>query len=137
MVSASSRTVIGKNFFPQVMTVIPTGATTDIQVEAMIGHIGRNNTMIPYPFPYVFFGETSGWSNTQTVTLPPKTAFTASPSPSPTVPRVRLVDNSVADYSYGRSSWVFGLPKKHKKIVSQETLTQVSQDSFTRSLLFG
>jgi hypothetical protein len=63
--------------------IIPTGATTDIQVEAMIGHIGRNNTMIPYPYPYVFFGETSGWSNTQTVTLPPKTAFTASPSPTP------------------------------------------------------
>ena len=64
--------------------IIPTGATTDIQVEAMIGHIGRNNTMIPYPYPYVFFGETSGWSNTQTVTLPPKTAITASPSPTPT-----------------------------------------------------
>jgi hypothetical protein len=67
-------------------TTIPTGATTDIQVEAMIGHIGRNNTMIPYPYPYVFFGETSGWSNTQTVTLPPKSAFTASPTPTPTVP---------------------------------------------------
>jgi hypothetical protein len=67
-------------------TIIPTGATTDIQVEAMIGHIGRNNTMNPYPYPYVFFGETSGWSTTQTVTLPPKTAFTASPSPTPTVP---------------------------------------------------
>jgi len=66
--------------------IIPTGATTDVQIEAMIGHIGRNNTMIPYPFPYVFFGETSGWSNIQTVTLPPKTAFTVSPSPSPTVP---------------------------------------------------
>jgi hypothetical protein len=68
--------------------IIPTGATTDIQVEAMIGHIGRNNTMIPYPYPYVFFGETSGWSNIQTVTLPPKNAFTVSPSPSPTVPEL-------------------------------------------------
>ena len=67
-------------------TIIPTGATTDIQVEAMIGHIGRNNTMNPYPYPYVFFGETSGWSNTQTITLPPKTAFTVSTSPTPTVP---------------------------------------------------
>ena len=66
--------------------VIPTGAVTDIQVEAMIGHVGRNNTMIPYPYPYVFFGETSGWSSTQTVTLPPKSAFTASPSPSPSIP---------------------------------------------------
>jgi hypothetical protein len=72
-------------------TIIPTGASTDIQIEAMIGHIGRNNTMSPYPYPYVFFGETSGWSNTQTVTLPPKTAFTASPSPSPTVPELSWV----------------------------------------------
>ena len=69
--------------------IIPTGETTDIQVEAMIGHIGRNNTMFPYPYPYVFFGETSGWSNTQTVTLPEKVPFSASnisPSPSPSVP---------------------------------------------------
>jgi hypothetical protein len=63
-------------------TIVPTGATTDIQVEAMIGHIGRNNTMNPYPYPYLFYGETSGWSNTQTVALPPKIAFTDSSSPS-------------------------------------------------------
>ena len=62
---------------------IPTGATTDIQVEAMIGHIGRNNTMIPYPYPYVFFGETSGWSNTQTITMPANVPLSsASPSPN-------------------------------------------------------
>lgn len=76
-------------------TIIPTGATTDIQVEAMIGHIGRNNTMSPYPFPYVFFGETSGWSNSQTVTLPPKTAFTVSTSPTPTVPEFPTIVISV------------------------------------------
>ncbi len=70
----------------QVLGVtIPTGATTDIQVEAMIGHIGRNNTMIPYPYPYVFFGETSGWSNTQTITLPANVPLSSvSPSPSST-----------------------------------------------------
>jgi hypothetical protein len=66
--------------------LIPTGATTDIQVEAMIGHIGRNNTLYPYPYPYVFFGETSGWSNTQTVTLPPKIPFTFSPTPTSFTP---------------------------------------------------
>lgn len=71
--------------------VIPTGGTTDVQVEAMLGHIGRNNTMIPYPYPYVFFGETSGWSGTQTVTLPPKSAFTVSPNPSPSVPELQLL----------------------------------------------
>jgi hypothetical protein len=71
----------------QVLGVtLSAGATTDIQVEAMVGHIGRNNTMTPYPYPYVFFGETSGWSNTQTVTLPPKTPITPSPSPTSTIP---------------------------------------------------
>lgn len=69
-------------------TTIPTGATTDIQVEAMIGHIGRNQTMVPYPYPYVFIGETSGWSNTQSVTVPPKTPFSTPsswhPSSTPT-----------------------------------------------------
>ncbi len=79
--------------------IIRTGATTDIQVEAMIGHIGRNNTMIPYPYPYVLFGETSGWSNTQTVTLPPKTAFKASLSPTPTL-NVSLSESASALY-YG------------------------------------
>ena len=69
-------------------TTIPNGETTDIQVEAMIGHIGRNNTMTPYPYPYVFFGQTSGWSNTQTVTLPPKIPFTATTTSTPSVPEL-------------------------------------------------
>ena len=65
--------------------IIPTGTTTDIQVEAMIGHIGRNST---YPYPYVFLGEVSGWSSTQTVTLPPKTPFAVPTSPTPAVPEL-------------------------------------------------
>lgn len=67
-------------------TVVAAGASTDIQVEAMIGHICRNQTLTPYPYPYVFFGETSGWSNIQTVTVPPITPIlrTASVTPSPT-----------------------------------------------------
>lgn len=61
-------------------TVIPTGESTDVQVEAMIGYIGRNQT---YPYEYIFYGETSGWSSTQTVTVPPKTPFLTSPSSTP------------------------------------------------------
>ena len=77
---------------------IPAGATTDIQVEAMIGHIERgfngNATNQIEMYPYIFVGQTSGWSNTQTVTLPPKVPFTSSsnstqtPAPSPTVPEL-------------------------------------------------
>ena len=67
--------------------VIPTGTQTDIQVEAMIGSIGRqlnpNATSQIDMYPYVFTGETSGWSNTQTVTLPANTPLSPNPTPSP------------------------------------------------------
>jgi hypothetical protein len=67
--------------------VIPTGTQTDIQVEAMIGSIGRqfnpNATSQIDMYPYVFTGETSGWSNAQTVTLPANTPLSPNPTPSP------------------------------------------------------
>jgi hypothetical protein len=70
---------------------IAAGATTDIQVKAMIGHIERgfngNATNQIEMYPYVFVGQISDWSNTQTVTLPPKVPIiVSSPTPSPTVP---------------------------------------------------
>ena len=38
-------------------------------------------------YPYVFVGQASGWSNTHTVTLPPKVPITvSSPTPTPSVP---------------------------------------------------
>jgi hypothetical protein len=74
--------------------VIPTGTQTDIQVEAMIGSIGRqfnpNATGQIDMYPYVFTGETSGWSNTLTVVLPANTPLspntTSSPATTPTPP---------------------------------------------------
>ena len=70
---------------------IAAGATTDVQVKAMIGHIERgfngNATNQIEMYPYVFVGQTSDWSNTHTVTLPPKVPIAvSSPTPSPTVP---------------------------------------------------
>jgi hypothetical protein len=52
--------------------LIPTGSKTDIQVEAMIGHIiySFDYEAQPPGFVYSFVGVTSGWSNTQTVTIP-------------------------------------------------------------------
>ena len=68
--------------------VIPTGTQTDIQVEAMIGSIGRqfnpNATSQIDMYPYVFTGETSGWSNIQTITLPANTPLSPNPTSSPT-----------------------------------------------------
>jgi len=56
--------------------ILPTSGQVDFQVEAMIGHRDRgvySNGMMPY----VFKGEKSGWSNTQTL------AISDSPTPSP------------------------------------------------------
>ena len=57
--------------------ILPTSGQVYFQVEAMIGYRDRgiysNGTM-----PYVFKGEKSGWSNTQTMTI------SDSPTPSPT-----------------------------------------------------
>ena len=43
------------------------GTQVDIQVEAMIGSIHRDAST--YWAPWIFDGETSGWSETQTITL--------------------------------------------------------------------
>jgi hypothetical protein len=64
---------------------IPQGGTVDFQVEALAGSVHRgynpNATDQLNMYPYVFTGETSGWSNTQTATVPQTDA-----TPSPTVP---------------------------------------------------
>jgi hypothetical protein len=55
-----------KNLFP--------GDMIDFQVQAMIGHIHRvynpNHTTQLDMYPYVFTGETSDWSDTQTISIP-------------------------------------------------------------------
>lgn len=47
---------------------IPAGAQVDFQVEAMIGGFYRISPM--FSSGYEFRGETSGWSETQTITMP-------------------------------------------------------------------
>jgi hypothetical protein len=47
---------------------IPAGAQVDFQVEAMIGGIYRVSPR--FSSGYEFRGETSGWSNTQTIRIP-------------------------------------------------------------------
>jgi len=55
------------------MIKFPAGAQVDFQVEAMIGYVSRkwvgNGNYGPFSVPWVFTGETSGWSNTQTLTI--------------------------------------------------------------------
>jgi hypothetical protein len=66
--------------------VIPVGTQTDIQVEAMIGYVSTSivlNHGIIGPYTnYTFVGETSGWSPTQTVTIPPYIPLSPTPAPS-------------------------------------------------------
>ena len=58
---------------------IPEGGQIDIQVEALIGYISPGHNFPP--IPTTFAGQTSDWSNTQSITVP-----STSSSPSPTVP---------------------------------------------------
>lgn len=77
----------------------PVGSQIDIQVEAMIGYIHRmivEGGMVPW----VFTGEKSGWSGTQTLTIgePTQTAVpsasqsSTSPNANPTVSQVFGLD---------------------------------------------
>ena len=55
---------------------VPSGEQVDFQVEAMTGYFALQ-PVIPAQY-YVFSGEKSGWSNTQTITVPVLT-----PTPTP------------------------------------------------------
>jgi hypothetical protein len=68
----------------------PAGGQVDFQVEAMTGYVHRgynpNASDQLGMFPWVFDGETSGWSNTQTVTiLETSTSISPSPFQHPTI----------------------------------------------------
>jgi len=79
------------------ITIPPVGGQTDIQVKAMIGNVVRLSSGINN---WAFEGETSGWSNTETVTLPATTHLSPTPTPSssytstPTVTSVSSAPNS-------------------------------------------
>jgi hypothetical protein len=71
------------------LSAIPSGGQLDFQVEALVGH-GSQMWVIQHPFyptiggyfaPATAYDSTSGWSNTQTVTI-----SETSPTSTPTVP---------------------------------------------------
>jgi len=70
-----------------LMTTFPVDAQIDFQVEAMIGYVSRvynpDATEQLAMWPWRFTGETSGWSNTQTITIPTTPSPTTSPTPTP------------------------------------------------------
>ena len=73
-------------------TVIPFAAPTegqmDFRVQAQIGYYNVSQLFVPVPgapfYVYKFIGEVSGWSSTQTITIP-ETSTTTSPSTNPTL----------------------------------------------------
>jgi hypothetical protein len=67
------------------MIRLPAGGQVDFQVKAMTGYVSRKwvGNYGPFSVPYVFTGETSGWSNTQTLTIP-ASGSSSSSSSSPT-----------------------------------------------------
>ena len=64
--------------------ILPSYGQVDFQVEAMIGYRTRTWKYIvgEQMLPYVFEGERSGWSNTQTITIPDLSLPLSSPTPS-------------------------------------------------------
>jgi hypothetical protein len=65
------------------MITLRNGAQADFQVEAMIGYIADSGPFSDRSPREYFEGETSGWSNTQTLNIPESLV-----SPSPTIPEV-------------------------------------------------
>ena len=59
------------------------GNPVDIQVEACTGYVNRTGNPPYTPLSQTFIGETSGWSNTQTITASNASALPA-PTPTPT-----------------------------------------------------
>jgi hypothetical protein len=67
-------------YYQGLISTFPPGAKVDFQVEAMIGYIHRD----PLAIGWIFTGETSGWTGTQTITISDNSFDSPSPSSSQT-----------------------------------------------------
>jgi len=78
--------------------ILPTSGQVDFQVEAMIGYRIRSWKYIAgeQMLPYVFEGEKSGWSNTQTITILDPSVPSPSPSSTSFSPDSSLMIASIA-----------------------------------------
>jgi hypothetical protein len=69
--------------FDSSLNEISSGGTADFQVQAQIGYIKGIGISLGMGSSYEFTGQTSGWSNTQTITIG---EAAQAPSPSETAP---------------------------------------------------
>jgi hypothetical protein len=82
--SQSDYTVLSFSLGGAQLGDVSNGGELDFQVEALIGHdnqISWGVLLYPDFYYYVFAGESSGWSNTQTITLGEGTGATTNPTP--------------------------------------------------------
>ncbi len=70
-----------QGMYAAFLSTIPPKSQLDFQVKAMIGYVHR--VLEGGMAPWIFTGEESDWSNTQTITIP-ETSTSTSPSPNPT-----------------------------------------------------
>ena len=104
--SSSDYTVLAFGFssenetykYDAVLDVVPSGGQVDFQMQAIIGYYTTvpnyiAGHSIPVGTKQVFTGETSKWSNSQTISIPDGSVSistspnqTNTPTPSPTVP---------------------------------------------------
>jgi hypothetical protein len=86
--SNSEFTTLSFSIEGQMGVGVLAGTQIDIQVQAMIGEIGRDGRYVPAP--WVFRGETSDWSKIQTISIPANVPITSdsTPYPSSTLPNM-------------------------------------------------
>jgi hypothetical protein len=93
---------------------VPFGGEEDFRVQAMMGYFHK----MAIPLSGWFFeGETSGWSNTQTITILEtsiSTSPTQNPTPTPAVPEFPLWTIPLLLTIMGASSGLLVFRKKHK-----------------------
>jgi hypothetical protein len=89
-----------------IMATFASGSQVDFQLQAMIGYITREyaGNYGPSSYPYVFKGEVSGWSPTQTINID-SSEFTSTATPNATV----LPSQNFPSSSSGTGVDVFGL----------------------------
>ncbi len=107
--SVSEYTVLSYNSYQPIsentyimggkMIEFPPGSQIDFQVEALAGYIQRISNPISTSqldmYPYVFTGESSGWSSTQTITIPYSSNSTPTPIDTANPTDTISIDDSI------------------------------------------
>jgi hypothetical protein len=87
---------------------IPSGGKEDIQVQALIGSIGRDASQLMAP--YIFVGTESDWSSTQTITIPESTQTPSNPTPTATNPPLTPTQSTIPSNSADSTANLTSVP---------------------------